>query len=119
MWRVGFAAALASCLTRTASVGAYDSAHPQPTSTGTPPPIKMLLCTMIRNESNYLLEWIEFHKMQGFDHFRIWDNTRKEDKSPTIEETLLKYYPNLEDAGISLIYPFKFGQGKAFEDCSA
>ena len=79
----------------------------------------MLLCTMIRNESNYLLEWIEFHKMQGFDHFRIWDNTRKEDGSSDIGTTLKKFYPSLEDAGISIIYPFKFGQGKAFEDCSA
>ena len=27
-------------------------------------PITMLMCSMIRNETNYLVEWIEFHKMQ-------------------------------------------------------
>ena len=41
-------------------------------------PLKMLLCTMVRNETaGRLLEWVEFHRMQGFAHIRIHDNTRK------------------------------------------
>ena len=85
----------------------------------TPPDIKMLLCTMIRNESNYLVEWIEFHKLQGFDHVRIWDNTHAADGSPYIHNTLAKYYPSLDDAGISVVWPYKGGQGEAFNKCTA
>ena len=25
----------------------------------------LLLCTMVKNESNYIVEWIEFHKIQA------------------------------------------------------
>lgn len=33
----------------------------------------MLLCTMVRNQTkNYIVEWIEFHRIQGFGQFRMY-----------------------------------------------
>jgi len=83
----------------------------------------MLLCTMIRNESNYLVEWIEFHKMQGFDHVRIYDNTNapwgsRDDHGPLIADTLVKTYPDLAAAGISVVPKWTQWQGEAFAACT-
>lgn len=34
----------------------------------------LALCTMIRNERPYILEWLAFHALAGVAHFRIYDN---------------------------------------------
>jgi len=106
------AAALATALAGSARA---DAGLPLPSGV---PPITMLLCTMIRNESNYLIEWIEFHKMQGFDAVRIYDNTHTSDKQPHIKETLSKVYPDLAAANISIVDGWPSGQASAFMNCS-
>ncbi len=35
---------------------------------------KMLLCTMVRDESNTIVEWIAFHLQQGFNKVNIANN---------------------------------------------
>jgi hypothetical protein len=46
----------------------------------------------IKNETRYLPEWIEFHLIQGFDHFIFYDNGSTDD----LEEVMKPY----TDAGI-------------------
>jgi hypothetical protein len=42
-----------------------------------PPPSlqkwNICVCAMIHNEAAYLAEWIEFHRLQGVDHFVLYD----------------------------------------------
>jgi hypothetical protein len=39
----------------------------------------------IKNETPYLPEWIEFHLMQGFDHFILYDNNSNDGLETIIE----------------------------------
>lgn len=32
------------------------------------------ICAVIKNEGPYLEEWIEFHRIQGVEHFYLYDN---------------------------------------------
>ena len=41
----------------------------------------------IKNETPYLPEWIEFHLLQGFDHFILYDN----DSDDGLEEAMAPY----------------------------
>ena len=48
-------------------------------------------CAMVQNEAAYLVEWIEFHRLQGVDHFVIYSYYSTD---------LLEYIPMIyEDAG--------------------
>jgi hypothetical protein len=53
----------------------------------------------IKNEARYLPEWIEFHAMQGFDHFILYDNGSTDGLEqvlrPYLREGLveIRYYP--------------------------
>ncbi len=48
----------------------------------------------IKNETPYLAEWIEFHLLQGFDHFIFYDNNStdglKECMAPYLEEGIIE-----------------------------
>lgn len=35
---------------------------------------KTVMSTMVKNEDNYITQWIDFHLSIGFDHFIIYDN---------------------------------------------
>jgi len=54
----------------------------------------------IKNETPYLPEWIEFHLMQGFDHFIFYDNHSTDNflevMEPYVEAGLveIRYYPD-------------------------
>lgn len=54
----------------------------------------------IKNESRYIPEYIEFHLLQGFDHFIFYDNQSDDGIldicSPYIEQGIMevRYYPN-------------------------
>ena len=93
------------------------------------PAFTMLLCTMVRNESNYLVEWVEFHKLQGFDEVLIYDNTGPRDGTPSISETLTRAYASgspprtLAQAGVT-VQPLSGTSGAgaqitAFRKCTA
>lgn len=55
----------------------------------------------IKNEARYIPEYIEFHLLQGFDHFIFYDNESNDNLleviSPYIEQNLveIRYYPEL------------------------
>jgi hypothetical protein len=38
---------------------------------------ELAVCTLIRDKNEYLPEWIEFHRIQGFDHFVIYDDASR------------------------------------------
>lgn len=40
----------------------------------TPPPITLSICTIVKNEGPYLLEWLAHHRLIGVQHFVIFDN---------------------------------------------
>ncbi|OQV14880.1 hypothetical protein BV898_10912 [Hypsibius exemplaris] len=44
-----------------------------------PPRSRIVICAMIRNEQAYLLEWIEFHRLQGVDQFILYDDGSTDD----------------------------------------
>lgn len=56
---------------------------------------QLAVCTLVRNKNEYLPEWIEFHRMQGFDHFIIYDDASR---SPSL---FLESY--IEDGIVTLI----------------
>lgn len=37
-------------------------------------PYELAICSIFKNEAPYLKEWIEFHKLQGVQHFYLYDN---------------------------------------------
>jgi len=83
----------------------------------------MLLCTWTRNESvSHLVEWIEFHRLQGFDHVRFYDSTKEGDVyGPLAGELQTVYGANLSAAGISVAEEFDHkqdGQAGALEKCN-
>lgn len=59
----------------------------------------------IKNEARYIPEWIEFHLLQGYDHFILYDNKSTDDLletvKPYIDVGLLEirhYPPDLREA---------------------
>ncbi len=44
------------------------------------------LCLFIKDENQYLPEWVEFHKLVGVEHFFIYDNDSRIPVSRTLEE---------------------------------
>lgn len=55
-------------------------------------PYEAAICTMVQDEGMYLLEWIEYHRMVGVEHFFLYNDRGTDDS-----ETILKPYI---DAGV-------------------
>ena len=47
----------------------------------------MSICLMVRDDHDYIEEWIDYHRMIGVDHFYITDNL----SSPPLKDILQKY----------------------------
>jgi hypothetical protein len=41
------------------------------------------ICAIVKNEYDYLLEWIAYHQVVGTDHFLIYNNSEKDDDGTT------------------------------------
>ncbi len=50
---------------------------------------KLSICTLFKNESRYLREWIEYHRLIGVDHFYLYNNGSR-DRSVEILSTYVK-----------------------------
>ena len=59
-----------------------------------PKKYQLAICAIFKNESRYLKEWIEYHKMIGVEHFYLYDNDSTDDIS-----FLQKY---LDDGSLTL-----------------
>ena len=53
------------------------------------------ICAMYKNEAKYLLEWIEYHRMIGVDHFYLYNNNSTDNHlsliEPYINEGIITY----------------------------
>jgi Glycosyltransferase family 92 len=58
---------------------------------------KLVIGSMFKNEAPYLKEWIEYHKLIGFEHFYLYDNESTDEfmqvLSPYIEHGLVDLIP--------------------------
>jgi len=88
---------------------------------------KTAVCTMIQNESRYIPEWIEYHRLLKVDHFFVY-NDRSTDAihdvlRPYIEKgivTLMEWGPDNRTVDSSLVWPdppFSVTQRYAIADC--
>lgn len=70
------------------------------------------ICAIFKNEAPYLKEWIEFHKIQGVEHFYLYNN----DSSDHYLEILQPY---INSRCVSLVdwpYTYEFGETNAWLD---
>lgn len=68
------------------------------------------VCAIYRNEAPYLREWIEFHRLVGFERFYLYDNG-------SIDEHLEMVAPYVEEGLVELEeWPHFPGQILAYED---
>lgn len=70
------------------------------------------LCASIKDEAPYLHEWIEFHRMQGVDHFYIYDNN-----STDHPENELTYYIRKRIVTFIPWPDHPYGQLSAYRHC--
>lgn len=69
------------------------------------------ICAIFKNESKYIKEWIEFHKIVGIEHFYMYNNFSEDDY-----KSVLNSYIN--EGIVTLIeWPKKQGQIEAYHDC--
>lgn len=59
-------------------------------------PVKLAAVVIAKNESDYIAEWIAYHKVQGFEKIYLYDNdstdTMKECIQPFIDEGFVVYH---------------------------
>jgi hypothetical protein len=79
---------------------------------------EIVLSTMVKNEDNYIIQWIEYYKMLGVQHFVVYDNkngdkskfhdyfVESKDKDSNLRLVLEKY---IQQGDVLLIdWPFDF-----------
>lgn len=66
----------------------------------------IIFSTLVKNENDYVIQWIEFHKRIGVSRFVIYDNSEND----TLEQ-LLK--PRIDNNEVCLIkWPYQYWSGK-------
>ena len=69
------------------------------------------ICAIFKNESKYLREWIEFHKIVGVEHFYLYNNF-------STDNYLSILTPYIDSGLVTLIdWPVMQGQMPAYRDC--
>jgi hypothetical protein len=72
------------------------------------------ICAIFRNESDYLREWIEFHRLMGVNHFYLYNNLSDDDYSSVLNSYVDQEIVTLRD------WPEvwrKETQPNAYKDC--
>jgi glycosyl transferase family 92 len=82
-----------------------------PKPIGTRPPIRLAICAIFKDEARYLAEWVTFHRIQGVEHFYLYDNRSADDWRSALG-------PEIE-AGIVEVqdWPQIYPQQGAYNDC--
>lgn len=57
------------------------------------------ITAIVKNEANYLIEWIEFHRLVGVNHFFIYDNGSEDET-----EKIIEHYANM---GVATYIPWR------------
>ena len=74
---------------------------------------RLAILAIFRGEDEYLVDWIEFHKRVGVDHFFLYDNgasqKSKDILKPYIDENIVTYipFPNLPEPKMRSSYGWK------------
>lgn len=70
------------------------------------------ICAIFKNESIYIKEWIEYHKIIGINHFYLYNNFSSDNY-----KMILK--PYIKEGLVTLIeWPFNQGQMSAYANCA-
>ncbi|GGA21374.1 glycosyltransferase family 92 protein [Okeania sp. KiyG1] len=72
---------------------------------------KLSICAIIKNESPYLVEWLEFHKLVGVERFYLYDN-----ESTDNTKEIISSYINSGEV-IYCYWPQRPGQLSAYSHC--
>ena len=86
-----------------------EGALPRPL--GSRPPLNLTVCGIFRDEAPYLAEWVTFHRLQGVEHFWLYDTLSEDDWRSELAPELA--------AGIVTVTPWpeEAGQPSAYLDC--
>ena len=69
------------------------------------------ICAIFKDEALYFVEWIEYHKLIGINHFYLYNNFSNDNFQEVLD-------PYISDGIVTLVdWPIKFGQGSAYQDC--
>lgn len=75
------------------------------------PPYKLAVCTMFYNEGRYLLEWVLYHYLIGFQHFYLYDNDSTDGSTSVLQ-------PLVARGLVTLIpWPGQAPQGRQIDHC--
>lgn len=69
------------------------------------------LCAIFRDESVYLEEWLEYHRIIGIDKVYMYNNLSEDNYLATLAPYVASGYVELID------WPYEGGQMSAYEDC--
>ena len=79
------------------------------------------VCTIFQNDAEFLKEWIEFHKLQGVQHFYLYNNNSTDDYAAVLapyidkhEVTLIQWPYTYENNDDEMWRKIQFG---AYMDC--
>jgi hypothetical protein len=82
-----------------------------PRPLGTRPPVGLAVCAIFRNEARYLAEWVAFHRVQGVEHFYLYDNLSTDDWRSELA-------PEIASGVVEVIHwTPEPGQLPAYDDC--
>lgn len=94
---------------------AEESSDTTRTSSGVPPrgtqPAEqcfLALCTIARNETAYVREWVEYHRVLGAELFVLYDDGSPDDLRAELRRT---------PGAVVVEWPFRKAQGRGFSDC--
>jgi Glycosyltransferase family 92 len=66
---------------------------------------ELAICTIFQNEAPFLKEWMEFHKLQGVQHFYLYNNSSCDDFHAVLD-------PYIRNGEVTLIeWPYTYADG--------
>lgn len=69
------------------------------------------ICAIFKDESIYLKEWIEYHKIVGVDHIYLYNNFSEDDFLSILQQYIDEQYVTLVE------WPFELAQIPAYKHC--
>lgn len=68
---------------------------------------ELSICTIFQNDAEFLKEWIEFHRLQGVEHFYLYNNNSEDNFREVLK-------PYIKNKIVTLTeWPYTYGQSEA------
>lgn len=74
-------------------------------------PVYLSGCAIYRNEARYLAEWLEFHRLVGFERFYLYNNASTDEHRDVLETFVRDGFVDVTD------WPIHPAQIQAYDDC--